>query len=55
MFVVAYSAAPKAEGAVDLTLERAKALKAEGKTYAQIGAELGMSGDRARGILRRAG
>ena len=55
VFVVAYSAAPKTEGAVDLTLERAKTLKAEGKTYAQIGADLGMSGDKARGILRRAG
>ena len=30
-----------------------KAMKAAGKTYAEIGAKVGMTGDKVRGLLRR--
>lgn len=36
-------------------LARAAALKKEGKSYAEIGAEMGASGDAVRAKLRRAG
>lgn len=55
VFVVAYREATKDKAVNDISLERAKQLKAEGKSYAQIGAELGRSGDAIRGMLRRAG
>lgn len=44
---------PVSSSAFDIA--RAKALKAAGKSYAEIGAELGISGDSVRGKLRRAG
>ena len=59
VFVVAYRAADKApavaptEGGFNVV--RAASLKAEGRSYAEIGAEMGVSGDTVRGKLRRAG
>ncbi len=53
VFVTAYREASKKTAESDFNLERAKQLKAEGKSYAEIGAELGVSGDSARGKLRR--
>lgn len=38
----------------DEPIVRAKQLKAEGKTYAEIGAAMGRSGDSVRAMLRRA-
>lgn len=51
VMTVAYSKAPESE----FDLARAQALKAEGKSYAEIGAAMGMSGDAVRGKLRRTG
>ena len=43
----------KPDGSAD-ALEQARKLKQQGKTYAEIGAAIGVSPDAARGILRRA-
>lgn len=57
VMVTAYrqaSAAPAAAPS-EFDLARAQALKKEGKSYAQIGAVLGLSGDQVRGRMRRVG
>lgn len=53
VMVIAYHDTAE-DGVDDVSVERIKALKAEGKTYAEIGKTMGKSGDMVRGILRRA-
>lgn len=52
IMVVAYAKSDIKTG--EDVVAKAKALKAEGKSYREIGAALGFSGDKARSILRRA-
>lgn len=54
VMVTAYKEAKNAN-APEFSLEKAKALKKAGKSWNQIGAELGVSGDSIRAKLRRAG
>lgn len=57
VLVIAYREADKVKPAAtpEFDLARAKALKEAGKSYAEIGAVMGMSGDTVRGKFRRAG
>lgn len=41
--------------AVEVEIEKLKALKAEGKSYAEIGLQFGLSGGAVKGRLQRAG
>lgn len=54
--VVAYhdTSGDNAQPSVEFDLERAKTMKQGGKSYAEIGAALGCSGEAARAKLRRA-
>lgn len=54
-FVTAYKEAEVEENASEFDLARAQAMKNDGKTWAQIGAAFGISGDAARSKLRKAG
>lgn len=54
VYVTAYQEASKSQGETEFDLEKVKALKASGKSYAEIGADVGLSGDAVRAKLRRA-
>lgn len=57
VFITAYREASKDRALTtsEFDVARAKALKADGKSYAEIGALLGLTGDAVRGKLRRTG
>lgn len=55
VLVTAYREAGKAQASSEFDLARAQSLKKEGKSYAEIGAALGLSGDQVRGRMRRVG
>ncbi len=57
VFITAYREASKDRPITtsEFDAARAKALKADGKSYAEIGALLGLTGDAVRGKLRRTG
>lgn len=45
---------PKQDATIKVDIEKLKELKNTGKSYAEIGAEVGKSGDSVRALLRRA-
>lgn len=54
VFVIAYQEAKKVTPKSEFDLERARKLKAEGKTWAEVGAVFDLSEGQVRGLLRRA-
>lgn len=52
VFVVAYSRAKK-QAETPLDIEAMRKMKKDGKTYAEIGATVGRSGEAVRAILRK--
>jgi DNA-binding CsgD family transcriptional regulator len=55
ILVTAYREAQKEVTASEFDLARAQAMKKDGKSYAEIGAAVGMTGEAVRAKLRRAG